>query len=112
MKLDVYKRLLRINAGFEQVLRSLAALERQRRSDAEELKRFRLRSRETQATLNSYLAAAIESGRNRCGRAQFPEPPGATRRATKNAIPHLERVGRVMRELGAGERAVAAGKVR
>ena len=61
MKLDVYKRLLRINAGFEQVLRSLAALERQRRSDAEELKRFRLRSRETQAALNSYLAAAIES---------------------------------------------------
>ena len=61
MKLDVYERLLRINAGFEQVLRSLAALEKHRPFDAGELKRFRLRSRETQAALNSFLAAVIES---------------------------------------------------
>ena len=86
LKLDVYERLLRINAGFEQVLRSLAALERQRRFDAGELKRFRLRSRETQAALNSFLAATIESAESDAAGSLLPAAPGARKGATKNAF--------------------------
>jgi hypothetical protein len=60
LKLDVYEHLLLINAGFEQVLDSLVALQKHRQFHAAELARFRSYSKETRASLNSYLVATIE----------------------------------------------------
>ena len=60
MKLDIYQNLLSLNAGFEQVVRSLAALRKQAVFERGELARFSALSKEVRAATNSYLVAAIE----------------------------------------------------
>ncbi len=61
MKAQIYKHLLRVNRGFDLVLRSIAALEKHSAFDRSELRRFRALSQEARAATNSYLAAAVES---------------------------------------------------
>jgi len=61
MKLDVYENLLRINAGFEQAIRSLTALRRHAAFKGSALARFTALSKETRAATNSFLAGVIES---------------------------------------------------
>ena len=60
MKLDIYQHLLRINAGFEQVIGSLAALRKHGVFHRGELARFSALSKETRAATNSYLVGAVE----------------------------------------------------
>lgn len=60
MKLDVYEHLLTINTAFDQLARCLIALQRHRKFHAAELNRFRRLTKETRASLNSYLTAIIE----------------------------------------------------
>ena len=60
MKLDIYQHLLSINAGYEQVIRSLAALRNYGVFHAGELARFSALSKETRAATNSYLVGAME----------------------------------------------------
>ena len=62
MQLEVFEHLLRINTAFDQVARSLTALRKHRQFHPGELKRFLQASKEHRASLNSYLAAVIESG--------------------------------------------------
>jgi hypothetical protein len=57
----VYKQLLRINRGFDDVIRSLAVLKRCEGFHAAELRRFRALAQHARASTNSYLAAVIES---------------------------------------------------
>jgi hypothetical protein len=60
VKLPIYKRLLDINAGFEQVVRGLAALRKNDAFLAKELDRFSALAKEARAATNSYLIGAIE----------------------------------------------------
>ena len=60
MKLDIYQHLLSINAVYEQIIRSLAALRKYGVFHAGELARFSALSKETQAATNSYLVGAME----------------------------------------------------
>ena len=62
MKLDVYEHLLRINAGFDQAIQSLAALRKHGAFHRGTLERFAALSKETRAATNSYLAGVIETG--------------------------------------------------
>src|SRR5438045_1084182 len=62
LKLRIYEHLLLINAGFDQVIRSLAALRKHGVFHRGELARFRALSKETRAATNSYLVGAIEGG--------------------------------------------------
>jgi len=69
VKLDVYEHLLRINRGFNLVIKGLAALRKHGAFHRGELARFRALSRETRAATNSFLAGAIESSEtNEAGR--------------------------------------------
>ena len=61
MKLNIYQHLLQINAGYSQVIRSLAALRTYSAFDRGELARFSALSKETRATTNSYLLSAMET---------------------------------------------------
>ena len=61
MKLDAYQHLLRINAGHDQVIRSLAALRKHGAFQRSELARFSALSKETKAATNSYLLGAMEA---------------------------------------------------
>ena len=60
MKLDIYQHLLSINAGYEQVIRSLAALRKYGVFHGGELARFSALSKESRAATNSYLVGAME----------------------------------------------------
>ena len=60
MKLPIYKHLLDINAGFDQVVRALAALRKDDAFMAKELDRFSALAKEARAATNSYLIGAIE----------------------------------------------------
>ena len=60
MKLDIYQHLLSINAGYERVIRSLAALRKYGVFHAGELARFSALSKETRAATNSFLVGAME----------------------------------------------------
>ena len=60
MKLDIYQHLLGINAGYDQVIRSLAALRKYGVFHAGELARFSALSKESRAATNSYLVGAME----------------------------------------------------
>jgi hypothetical protein len=62
VKLEVYEHLLRMNAGFDQAIRSLAALGRHTAFHRGTLARFTALSKETRAEANSYLAGVIETG--------------------------------------------------
>ena len=61
MKLEVYKHLLDINAGFDQVIRSLHALRKHGSFRHPELDRFTALSKETRAATNSYIAGVVET---------------------------------------------------
>ena len=62
MKLEVYEHLLRMNAGFDQAIRSLAALGKHSAFHRGTLARFTALSKEARAATNSYLASVIETG--------------------------------------------------
>jgi len=61
LKLDIYQHLLSINAGYDQVIRSLAALRKYGVFHAGELARFSALSKESRAATNSYLVATMET---------------------------------------------------
>ena len=60
MKLSVYKHLLEINAGFDQVIRGLAALRKHESFHRRELNHYSALSKEARAATNSYLTAVLE----------------------------------------------------
>lgn len=60
MKLDVYAQVYGINAGFNQIRDSLAALQRHRQFSVAELLHFRHLVEEARASLCSYLTDVIE----------------------------------------------------
>jgi hypothetical protein len=60
VKLPVYKHLLEINAGFDQVVRGLAALRKEDAFLAKELDRFSALVKETRAATNSYLIGVLD----------------------------------------------------
>jgi hypothetical protein len=60
MDLKVYQHLLDINAGFDQIVRSLVALRKHDSFWRKELDRFTALSKETRAATNSYLAGVLE----------------------------------------------------
>ena len=61
LKLDIYQHLLSINAGYDQVIGSLAALRQYGAFQAGELARFSALSKETRAATNSYLVSVLET---------------------------------------------------
>ena len=61
MKLEIYRHLLEFNAGYDQAIRSLAALRKHRAFQSGELARFSALSKEARAATNSFLVAAIET---------------------------------------------------
>ena len=71
VKLSVYQHLLQINTAFEQVLRSLGALQAHRQFHAAELARFSRLSKETRASINSYLTSVIEVAETAAAGKQF-----------------------------------------
>jgi len=60
MKLDVYERLLAVNAGFDQAIRAIGALRKHPEFRPDEIARFIALSRETRAAVNSYLLGVLE----------------------------------------------------
>ena len=60
VKLPVYKHLLEINAGFDQVIRGLAALRKHESFHRRELDHYSALSKEARAETNSYLTAVLE----------------------------------------------------
>ena len=60
VKLPVYKHLLDINAGFEQVIRGLAALRKNDAFLSRELDRFSALAKETRAATSSYLFGVVD----------------------------------------------------
>ena len=69
MKLDVYENLLQINAGFDQAIRSIAALRKHRVFQRGALARFAALSKETRAAATSYILSVIEANEtNEAGR--------------------------------------------
>ena len=60
MKLPVYKHLFEINAGFDQVIRGLAAFRKNDAFLARELDRFSELAKEARAATNSYLIGVME----------------------------------------------------
>jgi hypothetical protein len=60
VKLPVYKHLLDINAGFDQVIRGLAAMRKHHDFRARELDRYSALAKETRAATNSYIIEVIE----------------------------------------------------
>jgi hypothetical protein len=61
LKLNIYQHLLRINAGHDQVIRSLAALRKHGAFQRSELARFSALSKETKSATNSYLLGTMEA---------------------------------------------------
>jgi hypothetical protein len=61
VKLHVYQRLLDLNAGFDQVVRSLAALRKHDGFLAKELDHYAALAKEARAATMSYLLNAMES---------------------------------------------------
>jgi len=60
MKLTVYRNLLDINAGFDQVTRGLAALRKTDAFPVKQLDRFSELAKEARASTNSYLIGVLE----------------------------------------------------
>ena len=60
VKLQVYKHLLAVNAGFDQVIRGLAALRKHESFRRRELDHYSALSKEARAETNSYLTAVLE----------------------------------------------------
>jgi transcription elongation factor GreA-like protein len=69
VKLSVYKHLLDINAGFDQVIRGLTALRKHDVFVARQLDSHRALAKEIRAATNSYLTGVIERAEtNEAGR--------------------------------------------
>jgi hypothetical protein len=60
MKLEVYKHMLGVNAGFDRVIRNLVALRKHDSFRRRELDRFTALSKEARAATNSYLTGVVE----------------------------------------------------
>jgi hypothetical protein len=60
VKLSIYKHLLDINAGFDQVVRALAALRKSDAFPAKELDRYSALVKETRAATNSYVLGVMD----------------------------------------------------
>ena len=60
MRLEIYRHLLDINAGFDQVIRGLAALRKHDAFLARELDPYIAFAKEARAATNSYLIGIIE----------------------------------------------------
>jgi hypothetical protein len=60
VKLQVYKHLLDVNAGFDQVIRGLAALRKHGSFHRRELDHYSALSKEARAETNSYLTGVLE----------------------------------------------------
>jgi len=60
VKLSVYKHLLDITSGFDQVVRGLAALRKNDAFLAKELDRFSALAKEARAATNSYVIGVLE----------------------------------------------------
>lgn len=60
VKLPVYKHLLEINAGFDEVVRGLAALRKDDVFLAREIDRFTELAKEARASTNSYVIGVLE----------------------------------------------------
>ena len=60
VKLQVYKHLLAVNAGFDQVIRGLAALRKHESFRRRELDHYSVLSKEARAATNSYLTGVLE----------------------------------------------------
>ena len=71
MKLEVYEHLLRINAGFDQAIRSLRALRKHGGFHGDMLARFTAISKETRSDANSYLASVIETSETKKAGGRF-----------------------------------------
>jgi hypothetical protein len=65
VRLPVYRHLLEINAGFDQVVRGLAALRKEHAFVAKELDRFSELAKEARAATNSYLTAVLDGEETR-----------------------------------------------
>jgi len=62
VKLEIYEHLLAINAGFDQVIRGLAALRKHDSFLGREFDRCSELTKETRAATNSYLVGVLEQG--------------------------------------------------
>jgi len=60
VKMPVYKHLLNINTGFDQVISALAALRRHEPFHRREIDHYIALSKEARAATNSYLTAVLE----------------------------------------------------
>jgi hypothetical protein len=60
LKLDIFQHLLRINADYDQVICSLAALRKHGVFHSDELARVSASSKEARAATNSYRLSAME----------------------------------------------------
>jgi len=60
VKLEIYEHLLAINAGFDQVIRGLAAIGKHHAFHGQELDHCSALSKEVQAATNSYLVGVLE----------------------------------------------------
>jgi len=67
----VYEHVLRMNAGFDQAIRSLRALRKHSGFHGGMLARFTALSKETRAEANSYLASVIESSETKEAGSRF-----------------------------------------
>ena len=71
MKLEVFEHLLRMNAGFDQAIRSLRALRKHSGFHRGMLARFTALSKETRSEVNSYLASVIETSETKQAGGRF-----------------------------------------
>ncbi len=60
MNLPIYKHLLDINSGFDQVLRGLAAIGKLDSFHGRELRRYTALAKEARAATNCYLTGVLE----------------------------------------------------
>lgn len=65
MRVRVYRHLFEINAGFDQIVRSLTALRKEHAFVAKELDRFSELAKEARAATNSYLTAVLDGEETR-----------------------------------------------
>jgi hypothetical protein len=65
VKLPVYKHLLDINAGFDQVIQALTALRKNDAFLAKELDRYSALVKETRSATNSFLIGVVERAETR-----------------------------------------------
>jgi hypothetical protein len=87
VKLAVYRHLLDLNAGFDQVTRALAALRKDGPFDRRELGRYSALSKEARAATNSYLTSVLQAHRNGRG---WPPFRDATEAGTAGRVTHQD----------------------